>query len=116
MEEGAGGDRLSEGGRAHRALAPRGAGDEGVARDARRRQVATDPRPRAGLATEGAVSTLVLRAAYPRTHPAAAQRRGGVADAVPAVAREYRLPRLRRSRAQANARGLTRLAGAKRST
>src|SRR2546421_6865489 len=56
MEEGAGGRRLSEGGRAHRALAPRGAGNASVARDARRRHVATDPRPRAGLAAEGAFS------------------------------------------------------------
>src|SRR5204863_3669525 len=49
MEEGASRDRLSEGDRAHRALAPRGAGDAGVARDARRRHVAADPQPRAGL-------------------------------------------------------------------
>src|SRR5256885_11003649 len=116
MEEGALRRRLPASGRPHRSLAPQRAGNARVARDARRRHVATDPRPRAGLAAEGAFSALVLRFAHPRAYPAAAERRGRVADAVPAVAREYRLPRLRRSRPQANARGLTRTIARARAT
>src|SRR2546421_12813811 len=99
MEEGTGRGRLSAGRGAHRALAARRSRDEGLARDARRREARGDPRSRARLAGEGALPALVLPAAYPRAHAATAQRRRHIADAVPTVAGPYRLPRLRRSRA-----------------
>src|SRR5437763_168334 len=108
MEEGTGRGRLSAGGGAHRALAAGRSRDEGVARDTGRREARGDPRSGARLAAEGALPALVLPAAYPRAHAAVAQRRRHIADAVPTVAGQYRLPRLRRSRPQTNARGLTR--------
>src|SRR5437867_2087895 len=96
VEEGAADDRLRDGHRAHRPLAPRRAGDAGLACDTRRRRARADPRSRARLAAERTLSTLVLLAAHPRTHAAAAQRRCSLADADAAIAGEHRLPRLRR--------------------
>src|SRR5437867_5052953 len=87
VEEGASDDRLRDGHRAHRPLAPRRAGDEGLACDTRRRRARADPRSRARLAAERTLSTLVLPAAHPRTHAAAAQRRCSLADADAAITR-----------------------------
>src|SRR5882672_9393477 len=56
VEEGAHSHRLPASGRSHRPLAPRRAGDARLACIAGRREAATDPRPRARLHAERAIS------------------------------------------------------------
>src|SRR5438105_15553200 len=114
LEEGVATHRLPDGEGAHRPLAPRRVRDEGVAHHARRRAALAGPRPQSRIDTDRAFSALVLPAAYPRAHPAADERRRGLVDSDAAIAREHRLPGFRRPHPQANARGLTRVAGAKR--
>src|SRR5207248_2930584 len=116
LEEGVATHRLPDGEGAHRPLAPRRVRDEGVAHHARRRAALAGPRPQSRVDTDRAFSALVLPAAYPRAHAAADERRRRLVDADAAIAREHRLPGFRRPHPQANARGLTRVAGAKRAT
>src|SRR6266568_3863390 len=96
VEEGVAAKRLPDSEGAHRPLAARRAGDARLARIVGRREARADPRSRAWLAAERALSALVLRAAHPYAYPTAARRRGSSVDADAAVAGEHRVPRVRR--------------------
>src|SRR5437870_2563190 len=96
VEEGVAAKRLPDSEGAHRPLAARRAGDARLARIAGRREARADPRSRARLAAERALSALVLRVAHPYAHATAARRRGGSVDEDAAVAGEHRVPRVRR--------------------
>src|SRR5437899_9277813 len=96
VAEGAAAERLPDGEGAHRPLAARRARDARLARIAGRREARADPRSRARLAAERALSALVLRAAHPYAHATAARRRGGSVDEDAAVAGEHRILGVRR--------------------